>query len=81
MIMALEIYRSGTQGSSSFDRHSEICRSCAEKEIKDGHYVEYDLYLSERTDDVTREDTCQMCNDSFFIDGRKKWERLEGAVY
>ena len=79
--MALEIYRSGTKGSAFFDRHSEICRLCAEKEIKDGHYVEYDLYLSERTDAVTREDTCQMCEDGFFIDGRKKWERLEGAVY
>ena len=79
--MALEIYKSGTQGSLSFDRHSEICRSCAEKEIKDGNYVEYDLYLSERTDAVSREDTCQMCKDGFFIDGRKKWEKLDGAVY
>ncbi len=79
--MALEIYRSGKQGSSSFDRHLEICRLCAEKEVKDGHYVEYDLYLSERTDAVNREDNCQMCRSSFFIDGRKKWERLEGAVY
>lgn len=79
--MALEIYRSGNQASGGFDRHTEICRSCAYKEIKNGHYVEYDLYLSERTDAVTIEDTCQMCEDNFFIDGRKKWERLEGAVY
>jgi RNA polymerase subunit RPABC4/transcription elongation factor Spt4 len=79
--MALEIYRSGAQCSQSFDRHSEICRSCAEKEIKDGYYVEYDLCLSEKTDAITREDACQICEDTFFIDGRKKWEKLEGAVY
>ena len=79
--MALEIYKSGTQDSSSLDRHSEICRSCAEKEIKNGYYVEYDLYLSERTDAISREDTCQMCENDFFIDGRKKWKRLEGVVY
>ena len=77
----IELYRSSNQGSASFDRHSEICRECAEKEIKEGHYVEYDLYLSERTDAINRDDTCQICEGSFFVDGHKKWKRLEGAVY
>ena len=80
--MALEIYRSSTQGSSSFDRHNELCRDCATEEIKDGFYVEYDLYLSERTDAVGNEELCEKCQENtFFIDGRKKWNRLSGAIY
>ena len=71
MCFMIELYRSSNQGSSSFDRHNEICRDCAEKEIREGHYVEYDLYLSERTDAITRDDTCQICEGSFFVDGRK----------
>lgn len=77
----IELYRSGNKSSSSFDRHSEICRDCAKKEIEDGYYVEYDLYLSEKTDAIKENDTCQICEGSFFRDGRKKFERLEGAIY
>jgi hypothetical protein len=79
--MALEIYRSGNKDSMGFDRYMEICRECASNEVKNGYYVEYDTYLSERTDAVTRECTCQMCYESFFIDGRRKLEPLEGVVY
>lgn len=81
MCFMIELYKSSNQGSSSFDRYSEICRDCAEKEIEEGYYVEFDLYLSERTDAITKDDTCQICEGSFFRDGRKKWKRLDGAVY
>ena len=79
--MALEIYRSGTKDSFGFNRYSEICRCCAKEEIDKGFYVEYDLYLSEKTEAVNREDKCQSCGDTFWIDGRKKWEKLQGAIY
>lgn len=77
----IELFRSANQGSASFDRHTELCRECAEKEIKEGHYVEYDLYLAERAGLITKDDTCQLCEGSFFVDGRKKYKRLEGAIY
>ena len=79
--MALEIYRSGTKGSSNFDRQSEICRDCAKKEIEKGNYVEYDKYLSEKTTDL-EEECCQICEGDFFNeDTPEDWIRLEGAVY
>ena len=80
--MALEIYRSATEDSIGFDRYSELCRDCAAEELKNGFYVEYDLYLSEKTDAVSTDCTCEKCErNTFFIDGRKKWNKLEGAIY
>jgi hypothetical protein len=77
----IELYRSKTQYSISFDRYSEICRDCAEKEANKGYYVEYDLYLSERSDTITTDDACEKCGESFFIDGRKKLKRLKNVIY
>ena len=78
----LEIYKSATQDSSTnCNRYSEICRDCAKEEVEKGYHVEYDLYHSERSGSITREDTCQICEGDFFVDGRKKFTRLEGVIY
>lgn len=76
-----EIYRSATQNSLGFDRYKELCRDCALKEVHEGYYVEYDLYLSERTDIISKDDTCQICEESFFRDGRHAFIKLEGVIY
>ena len=78
--MALEIYRSSTQQSSSFDRYNELCRYCAKDELKNGFYVEFDGYLSNKEKEAENLN-CEKCAGSFFIDGRRKWNELDGAIY
>jgi len=79
--MPLEIYISATNESFGFDRFKEICRCCACNELNNGFYVEYDLYLSERTDIVSRQDNCQICGNTLFVDGRKKMGKIDGVIY
>lgn len=78
--MAIEIYRSSDPNTDYCWDLDEICRECAEKKISENHYVEYDFYKSEREKDCEK-NNCQECEGTLFIDGRKKWERLSGAVY
>lgn len=77
----IEIYRSGN-GDGCFDRYQEICRDCAKEEVLAGAHVEYDLYLSERTEAINiHRDFCEICGGDFFRDGRKNFIRLDGVVY
>ena len=78
--MRIEVYRSATQTAASFDRFNEICRSCAAQEVKEGHHVEYDLYLSERSGSITEEDICENCEESFVTD-TEIVEKIESVIY
>lgn len=51
--------------------HSEVCRTCAAKAKEDGVQVTYDMYLSERYACEIENDYCEICEESFFVDGRK----------
>jgi uncharacterized protein with PIN domain len=62
--MSIELY--------STNEHDEVCRNCAIEAIKNGDdNVVYDVWLSERTDSITKDDSCQKCGKSFWTDGRK----------
>ena len=62
--MAIELY--------STNEYEEVCRECAIKAVKKGDdNVIYDGWLSERTDSITKDDCCEICGASFWIDGRK----------
>ena len=76
----IQVFRSATQSSASFDRYSELCRECAKKEVENGFYVEYDLYLSEITDLIGSDDECDLCHNDFFVDGIEH-EKVKGVVY
>ncbi len=76
--MAINVYKSGSKGALGFDRFNEICRHCAVNEVNLGHYVEFDHELSNV---LTKSDLCTKCFGSFFVDNRKKLERIPGVIY
>ena len=46
------------------------CQSCAAKKKEEGYQITYDLYFSERYPDERKDDVCDICEDSFYVDGR-----------
>ena len=46
------------------------CQSCAKKKKEEGYQITYDLYFSERYPDERKDDVCDECEESFYVDGR-----------
>ena len=61
-------------------KYEEVCYSCAKKKMKEGFEVVYNLTLSERVPNSKVEDLeCELCDGSFFLDGRKRFERIHDS--
>lgn len=70
----IKIYRLEKDGATT---HEEVCHACAKKKKEEGYELVYNLTLSERVP-VSKviNSECNICNGSFFLDGRKQWEKL-----
>ncbi len=73
--MKLEIYRILEKDSYSFLKE-EVCRACAEKELKKGYEIEFDKHLSKyiyskegisyySDGEVTEALSCSICDSNF----------------
>lgn len=58
-------------------KFDEVCYACAAKKKSEGYDAVYNLAMSERMP-VSKviKLNCQLCDGSFFLDGRKKYEIL-----
>ncbi|MCK4665078.1 MAG: hypothetical protein KAT68_19575 [Bacteroidales bacterium] len=68
----IQVYRSWEKVEGSIlpeQYYDEICRICAKEEQKKGRDIQFDDYLS-NIEPLSREETCQICEGTFFIDGR-----------
>ena len=46
------------------------CQKCAKEKKEEGYQITYDLYWSERYPSEREEEVCDICEESFYIDGR-----------
>ena len=67
----IQIYRiESKQTETPNILHENVCQSCASKKKDEGYQITYDLYWSERYPDERKDHRCDLCEDSFFVDGR-----------
>lgn len=67
----IQIYRiENKKGDDPEILHYNVCQSCASKKKEEGYRITYDLYWSERYPDERKDDECDLCDGSFFVDGR-----------
>ena len=67
----IKVYRAQNEKET----FNEICYDCAKQKKEEGLHIQYDLLLSERTNEKEL-DNCSICDGDYFLDGRKKHERL-----
>jgi hypothetical protein len=55
---------------------SEICYNCVERLKQEGKEIGYNIYLSEYYSLSRSYDSCQICGNTFFVDGRKNIKKI-----
>ena len=67
----IQIYRIESKIEDNHDiLHHNVCQKCAANKKEAGFHIRYDLYFSERYPDERKDDVCDICEDSFHVDGR-----------